>query len=109
MALENANDFLNRVTAGVRAATLNKLLYDEYETAIILGTSTETLKQWRRKGEGPAWIRLGEKKLVRYPFTGLLDHVDELQQEQHGAVAIEDASGSDGEAEQEADPSNDQM
>jgi len=59
LPLEQKDNFLHRATAGVRSATLNKLLFDEAETAIILGVSPETLKLWRREGRGPPWVRLG--------------------------------------------------
>jgi hypothetical protein len=78
-SLENPHDVLNRVAAGVRSATLNKLLFDDAETAIILGTSTETLKVWRREGRGPAWVRLGDSKLVRYTLDALRDYVASLE------------------------------
>jgi hypothetical protein len=81
-ALERSHDVLNRVAAGVRSATLNKLLYDDTETAIVLGVSTETLKLWRREGRGPAWVRLGDSKLVRYTFDALRDYVATLEPEQ---------------------------
>jgi hypothetical protein len=78
VALERPNSVLNRAAAGMRAATINKLLYDEAETAVILGVSTETLKVWRREGRGPPWVRLGDAKLVRYPYEGLGDYVAAL-------------------------------
>jgi hypothetical protein len=80
-ALEQPNDFLNRVAAGIRAATISKLLYDEYEASIALAVSPETLKVWRREGRGPPWVRLGDNKLVRYPFTGLQEYVASLRPE----------------------------
>jgi hypothetical protein len=77
-ALEKPNDVLNRVAAGVRAATLCKVLFDDAEAAIILGVSTETLKVWRRDGGGPVWVRLGNSKLVRYPLAALYEYVAKL-------------------------------
>ncbi len=70
-ALEQPTDILSRVAAGIRAATIHKILYDDYEASIVLGVSPETLKVWRREGRGPAWVRLGDAKLVRYPLKGL--------------------------------------
>jgi hypothetical protein len=77
-ALEQSGDVLNRVAAGVRSATINKLLFDETEAAIVLGISPETLKVWRREGRGPAWVRLGDNKLVRYALIDLEDYVTAL-------------------------------
>jgi hypothetical protein len=81
-ALEQTHDVLNKVAAGLRAATINKMLFDERETAIILGVSGETLKLWRREGRGPAWVRLGNSKVVRYTIDALRDYVAALQPEQ---------------------------
>jgi hypothetical protein len=72
-SLERPDNTLDRVTAGMRAATLNKVLFSDAEVAVILGVSTELLKLWRREGRGPPWKRLGGPggKLVRY-------HIDDL-------------------------------
>jgi hypothetical protein len=80
-AIERGDDFLNRVAAGIRGATISKLLFDEYETSIVLGVSPETLKVWRREGRGPPWVRLGDNKLVRYRFTELQDYAAGLKPE----------------------------
>ena len=100
LPLEQKDNFLHRATAGVRSATLNKLLFDEAETAIILGVSPETLKLWRREGRGPPWVRLGawtkrkkkaaataptkqaqQAKLVRYHIDDIRAHAADLPRE----------------------------
>jgi hypothetical protein len=77
-ALEQPHDVLHRATAGMRAAIVNKLLYSEAEAAVVLGVSTETLKVWRREGRGPAWVRLGDNKLVRYALADMEKYVEAL-------------------------------
>jgi hypothetical protein len=79
VALERPDDVLNRVTAGMRAATIHKLLFDETEAAVILGVSGETMRVWRRDGTGPPWLRLGASKLVRYTYDGLVGYVATLE------------------------------
>jgi len=74
---EHPAGILNAEAAGVRAATLNKLLFDDDQASIMLGVSTELLKVWRREGRGPQWVRLG--KLVRYRLGDLRAYVDGLQ------------------------------
>lgn len=45
-------------------------LVDEREAAAILGVSKKTIANWRWRGEGPAWIRVGQR-LVRYSRADL--------------------------------------
>jgi hypothetical protein len=80
-ALERPHDVLNRAAAGLCAATIHKLLYSETEAAVILGVSSETLKLWRREGYGPAWVKMGEAKLVRYHIDALSNYADDLPAE----------------------------
>jgi hypothetical protein len=82
-ALERRSDILDRVAAGVRGATINKLLFTETEAAIILGISTESLKMWRREGRGARWVRLGGPggKLLRYHIVALRDFAAALKPE----------------------------
>lgn len=43
-------------------------LIDSKEAAFVLGISSRTLANWRCKGRGPAYIRLGKKRSpVMYP------------------------------------------
>ena len=37
-------------------------LIDSKEAAFVLGISSRTLANWRCKGRGPAYIRLGKKR-----------------------------------------------
>ena len=43
---------------------------DERFAAAFLGTKTETLRTWRKRGIGPPWRKIG--KLVRYSLTELI-------------------------------------
>jgi hypothetical protein len=83
--LEQPHDLLNKVAAGRRAATINKLLFDEVEAGIVLSVSTETLKLWRREGRGPVWVRLGDSKLIRYTIDALRNYVVTLAPGQDAA------------------------
>jgi excisionase family DNA binding protein len=51
-----------------RPVTLPYLLC-ERELAEILGVSLPTLRRWRFRQEGPAWVKLG--RLCRYPLDRL--------------------------------------
>ena len=41
-------------------------LLTEKQLASLYAVSVATVQKWRYKGEGPAWIRLGARKCVRY-------------------------------------------
>lgn len=45
-------------------------LLSEAEAAAILGAAQATLANWRWKGEGPGWVRLG-KRAIRYRVADL--------------------------------------
>lgn len=40
------------------------------KAALFLGVSVRTLEEWRKKGIGPAFVKLG-RKLVRYEMADL--------------------------------------
>ncbi len=40
-------------------------LWSDEATARFIGKSTETLKRWRREGEGPAFVRIGRTPQYR--------------------------------------------
>lgn len=44
--------------------TTTPRLVDEHEAADILGLSARTLREWRRSGTGPRFVKLGRS--VRY-------------------------------------------
>lgn len=43
---------------------LDKPLWSSKDLAERLGVSTETLRYWRERGDGPPWLRVG--KLIKY-------------------------------------------
>ena len=43
-----------------------------------LGVSSSTLEQWRLKGVGPCWVKVGGR-LVRYRYSDLLQYISSLQ------------------------------
>ncbi|MDA8255021.1 MAG: helix-turn-helix domain-containing protein [Betaproteobacteria bacterium] len=53
-------------------------LLDEREAAAILGASVQTLRNWRWRGEGPRYRKLG-LRLVRYLRADLLAFVEGAQ------------------------------
>ena len=61
------------------AATLSPGdLLDEREAAAILGASVQTLRNWRWRGEGPRFRKLG-LRLVRYLRADLLAFIEGAQ------------------------------
>ncbi len=56
----------------------DKAFLTTHEIAQYLRVTPLTLKNWRRDGEGPPWIRLGPK-MIRYPVLGLTDYLMELE------------------------------
>ena len=53
------------MTSALLSGTMNTLAAAEY-----IGVSVATLKRWRGQGEGPAYIRLGER-IIKYRQTDL--------------------------------------
>ena len=54
------------------ASDPSQILLSPRQVADYLGCSVNTLCEWRRQEEGPAWIDMGEK-LVRYDARDLVD------------------------------------
>lgn len=54
------------------ASDPSQILLSPRQVADYLGCSVNTLCDWRRQKEGPAWIDMGEK-LVRYDARDLVD------------------------------------
>ena len=52
---------------------MNKL-HNEQGAAEMLGCSVAALRKWRRRGSGPAYVKVG--RLVRYRETDLLAYLD---------------------------------
>ena len=50
-------------------------LLEEREAAAILSASVQTLRNWRWKGEGPRFRKIG-KRLVRYARADLLSFIE---------------------------------
>lgn len=50
-------------------------LVDDKEAAAILGATVQTLRNWRWKGEGPRWRKVGQR-LVRYHRADLAAFID---------------------------------
>lgn len=54
--------------------TLDDLI-DEREVARILGTSVQTLRNWRWKNEGPRYKKIGAR-MVRYHRSDIVDFIN---------------------------------
>ncbi|MDA3913117.1 helix-turn-helix domain-containing protein [Oleiagrimonas sp.] len=50
-------------------------LIDERKTAAILSVSVQTLRNWRWRGDGPRWRKLG-KRVVRYHRADLAAFIE---------------------------------
>ena len=53
-------------------------LLDERETAAILSASVQTLRNWRWRGEGPRFRKIGTR-MVRYVRADLLSFIEGAQ------------------------------
>lgn len=56
---------------------LTEMLLTQKEVKEITGLADSTLEQWRIKGKGPKFVRLG--RLVRYRLSDLLDYLSTLK------------------------------
>jgi len=57
------------------------VLISQREAARLLASSVATLRRWGRSGDGPPWVRLGER-LVRYDMADLRRWVAALGKKQ---------------------------
>jgi hypothetical protein len=51
----------------------------EHTAAPKLNQTVRTLRSWRRRGIGPAWIKVG--RLVYYPNAGIAQWLKSLEQQ----------------------------
>jgi predicted DNA-binding transcriptional regulator AlpA len=63
-------------TKNVKHAEPDRLL-KQSDVGEFLSMSPTTLEQWRLKGKGPRWVRIGRS--VRYPLSELQNFIDELK------------------------------
>lgn len=61
----------NRNTAPGFACPPGRLLLTPGELAALLSVSYYTLKDWRKQGRGPSFMKL-ERRLIRYPRAAVL-------------------------------------
>jgi len=52
----------------------DKEILTDKETAAYLGVASRTLRDWRRQGKGPDYIRIGSK--VRYQKSDILNYLE---------------------------------
>jgi excisionase family DNA binding protein len=52
----------------------DKEILTDKETAFYLGLADRTLRDWRKKGKGPAFVRMGTK--IRYRKTAINEYLD---------------------------------
>lgn len=55
---------------------MNDRLLKEVDAALILATSSKTLNDWRCKGKGPRFVKLGRS--VRYRESDLNEYIKQL-------------------------------
>ena len=62
---------------------LDSPLWPPRELSALIGVSTGTLRSWRERGDGPAWLKTG--KLIKYDRSDVAawlsatnDHRDDL-------------------------------
>ncbi len=67
------------------------LLLSPADAGRLLGVTADTLADWRAKGYGPAYVRVGEgiRGRVRYPAEGVREWAEGLQR--HRSTAEYDA------------------
>lgn len=56
----------------------NSEFYTVAEAARFLRVSRLTLKNWRDRGEGPPWVRIGPR-MIRYRHSSLLEYLRDLE------------------------------
>jgi uncharacterized protein YjcR len=63
-------------------------LYRTSEAAKLLGVSTATLRSWRMRNQGPAWIDLGSEPgtMVRYSLIALTEFINARTQKPRGKI-----------------------
>lgn len=52
----------------------NKELLSDKETSVFLGVADRTLRDWRRQGKGPAFVKMGTK--IRYRKSKIDEYLD---------------------------------
>jgi predicted DNA-binding transcriptional regulator AlpA len=63
-------------------------LLDQREAAEFLSTSPDTLRAWRRDSFGPAFVRLGRSRVIRYRESDLQRFIEERVVEPGGAPTV---------------------
>ena len=51
-------------------------LMNEHQAAALLGVAVKTLRNWRCRGDGPKFVKLGGGRLVRYRQSDLTDFIE---------------------------------
>jgi hypothetical protein len=65
------------------AAALDAVIEDDL--ALLADVKPQTVEAWRKRGIGPAYVRLGNRFL--YPRTGLAEHLKTLLRQRPQATA----------------------
>ncbi len=58
------------------SVNLDDRLINEKEVQGLLGIGLSTIQQWRLKGQGPKFVKLG--RLVRYRHKDVLEYINKL-------------------------------
>lgn len=59
------------------AEQLDCLIEEDFQ--LLAGATANTIEAWRKRGQGPAYIRLGTRYL--YPRKGVAKHLESLTRE----------------------------
>ncbi|KGQ17869.1 hypothetical protein LF41_1723 [Lysobacter dokdonensis DS-58] len=65
------------------ADSLDCLLEEDFR--MLAGATQSTVEAWRKRGQGPAYIRLGNR--VLYPREAVAEHLRSITRERNSAAA----------------------
>lgn len=66
------------------AEALDCLLEEDFR--LLAGATQGTIEAWRKRGQGPSYIRLGNR--VLYPREAVAEHLKSLARERTGSRAV---------------------
>lgn len=80
MSTETGND-IERVRQ--MADRLDCLTEEDFQ--LLAGATANTVEAWRKRGQGPAWLRLGNR--VMYPRKAVSKYLDSITKERTNVPA----------------------
>lgn len=64
------------VSEDTSSAAVTRPLMNEHQAAALLSVAVKTLRNWRCRGDGPKFVKLGGGKLVRYRESDLVAFIE---------------------------------